>query len=270
MPQAFRRFPLGLALALVLLLAASPACGAEAWAFRFDARNFNSAWHDDLSFHNTTDQDAVVRLLGVSNGTIDQGTPLDVTVPARRTVSLSDLFGIWQVQVESNLWVERFEVPEGVLVTSRAGLHFECPSPCGAPPNPRPDLGAVAMPVFRSLTPAGTRQFHFGADLGAQPARSNVGIYNAGGAAGTATVALYRACDDVLLGSRTVTVPPNFALQVGFPSDAGAPACSDQSKLNTWLRYVTVTIDQPSLTYVFSVLEDVNSIPHLPFGLAGF
>jgi hypothetical protein len=29
-------------------------------------------------------------------------------------------------------------------------------------------------------------------------------------------------------------------------------------------------MDQPSLTYVFNVAGDLNSYPHLPFGLAGF
>jgi hypothetical protein len=266
MLHRFSRWSFG----LVLLLAASPGPGAEAWAFRFDLRTFNNSWHDDLSFHNTTDQDAVVRLLGVSNGTIDEGTPLDVAVPAGRTVSLSDLFGVWQLGVEADLWVARFDVPEGVLVSSRGGLDSECPSPCGAPPNPFPDLGAFTMPVFRSLTPAGARQFHFGADLGKQSSRSNVGIYNGGAAAGTATIALYRACDDALLGVRTVRLPANFALQVGITGDDAPVACSDPSKLNTWLRYVTVTMDQPSLTYVFNVVKDLNPYPHLPFGLAGF
>ena len=171
---------------------------------------------------------------------------------------------------DSDLWVARFDAPDGVLVSSRGGLDSECPSPCGSPPNPFPNLGAFTMPVFRSLTPAGARQFHFGADLGTQASRSNVGIYNGGVAAGTATIALYRACDDALLGVRTVSVPANFALQVGMAGDDAAAGCSDQSKLNTWLRYVIVTMDQPSLTYVFNVARDLNSYPHLPFGLAGF
>jgi len=266
MLHRFSRWSIG----LVLLLAASPGPGAEAWAFRFSSRTFNTSWHDDLAFHNTTDQDTVVTLLGVSNGTIDEGTGLEVPVPAQRTVSLSDLPGVWQADLDSDLWVARFDAPDGVLVSSRGGLDSECPSPCGSPPNPFPNLGAFTMPVFRSLTPAGAPQFHFGADLGTQASRSNVGIYNGGGAAGTATIALYRACDDALLGVRTVSVPANFALQVGMAGDDAAAGCSDQSKLNTWLRYVIVTMDQPSLTYVFNVAGDLNSYPHLPFGLAGF
>ena len=55
------------------MLAALPASASEAWAFRFNAYGSTQSWHDDLAFHNTTNQDAVVHLIGVSNGSVNPG-----------------------------------------------------------------------------------------------------------------------------------------------------------------------------------------------------
>jgi hypothetical protein len=262
---------------IALLAPVVPAFAADAWAFRFNVRTFNTSWHDDLSFHNTTDSEAVIHLVGVSNGGINEGDLLDVAVPVGRTVSLTDLFGVWGTDAFPELWVVHFDAPDGVLVSSRGGLDSECPSPCGQPPNPFPNLGAFTMPVFRSLAPANTRQFHFGADLGAvwaspvvaRPGRSNVGIYNAGNAEAAAVVSLHRACDDALIATRTVRVPTNSAVQVGIQQSSEPVACAETQKLNQWLRYVTVVVDQPSLSYVFNLAEDAPNFTPLPFGVAG-
>jgi hypothetical protein len=263
---------------IALLAPVVPASAAEAWAFRFNVRTFNTSWHDDLSFHNTTDADAVVHLVGVSNGAINEGDLLDVPVPAGRTVSLTDLFGVWGTDEFPGLWVVHFDAPDGVLVSSRGGLDSECPSPCGQPPNPFPNLGAFTMPVFRSLSPAGARQFHFGADLGAKwasqvdarPGHSNVGIYNAGDAEAAAVVSLRRACDDALIAIRSVRVPANSAVQVSIRASSEPAACAETQKLNQWLRYVTVVVDQPSVSYVFNLADDAPSFTPLPFGVAGY
>jgi hypothetical protein len=259
---------LGSLIGLALLLSPGPAAAAEAWAFRFTAYGRTHSWHDDLAFHNTTDQEAAVTLLGVSNGELHRGDPHSMIVPRGRTVSLTDS-GLWTIDSDSTLWVVHVDLPDGVLISSRGGIHLECPSPCGPSPNPVPTLGSFTMPVFRSLVSSGARQFHFGADLGGQQARSNVGIYNAGDGAATATISLYRACDDSLLVSSVVTVPANTALQVAIPEVVEDTACPSPA-LNFWLRYVTVVVDQPSLSYVFNILEPPLVQPaRLPFGVAG-
>ena len=268
-----KRIAVALLAGLIPLVVAHDLSASDTWAFRFSGVSgpmYTTSWHDDLSFHNATDQDAVVRLLGISNGDTLEGDLLEIPIAAGRTVSLSDLFGVWEPDEFPSVWVVRFDVPDGVIVSSRGGADSECPSPCGAPPNLLPDLGAFTMPVFRSLAPANTRQFHFGADLGTQPSRSNVGIYNAGDAPARATISLYRACDDTLLGVRTVTVPANFALQAGIGGVAEPAPCANPQKLNVWLRYVTVVVDQPSLTYVFNIVEDPPVHARIPFGIAGF
>jgi hypothetical protein len=84
-------------------------------------------------------------------------------------------------------------------------------------------------------------------------------------------ISLHRACDDALIGTRTVTVPANSAVQVGVRASTQPAPCADPQKLNFWLRHVTLVVDQPSLSYVFNVLEEpVVDPPRLPFGVAGF
>src|SRR5262249_7867928 len=157
-----------LAVAVVLSVSRA-ALGDEAWAFRFNSSSVRTllvSWHDDLIFHNTTAEDAVVHLIGLSNGEIPIGSPTEIVVRAGRTVSMIDLFGAWEPPGSPLLWVAHFELPDGVVAASRGGADGECPSPCTPPTNPFPNLGTFSMPVFRSLVPAGQTQIHIGADLG--------------------------------------------------------------------------------------------------------
>ena len=248
----------------MLALAAGVSSATEVWAFRFDSISLaqSTSWHDDLIFHNTTAEDAVVHLLGVSNGGPPDGNPTEVTVPAGRTVSLKDLFGVWEPLQGGPLWVVHLDVPDGVLTFSRGGADGECPPPCGAPTNPLPNLGAFSMPVFRALSAPGQRQIHVGADLGTQPARINIGIYNAGTSTATATVSVYQACDDTVLETRTAAVPADTAAQFGGMGSA-LTQCPADTPLNTWLRYAVVTVDQPSLSYVVNLADPLPTLPRI-------
>ena len=248
---------------LALGLAAGSAFGSEMWAFRFNSISLaqSTSWHDDLVFHNTTAQDAVVRLLGVSNGGVAPGYPTEVSVPAGRTVSMKEHFGVWE-SPDAMLWVVHLDVPESVLTYSRGGAHAECPSPCGAPPNPFPNLGAFSMPVFHSLVPAGQAQIHMGADLGFQKSRVNIGIYNSGASIATAAIVLRQACDDSVLESRMVSVPADTVLQFGGFGSLET-SCDARDFENIWLRYVTVTVDQPSLSYIVNLLEPLPFYPRI-------
>jgi hypothetical protein len=263
---------LAVALGLLTCLVSGAASASEIWTFRFNSLNYRRltiSWQDDLIFRNTTDQDAVVRLLGLSNGGIRSDEVRDIAVPAGRTLSLWNLWNRWQPDTFPALWVVHVEVPDGVLVASRGGENSQCPSPCGAPTNPFPDLGAFTMPVFHSLVPAGTQQMHMGADLGTKAARFNVGLYNAGAATATATISVYQACDDTLLESRTLRIPANTAVQ---PSGIGSvkPSCGDADVpgRNPWLRYAIVIVDQPSVSYVINVAEGPSVWPSIPFATA--
>ncbi len=238
------------------LLSAWPGRSSEVWAFRFNSDSLkpSMSWHDDLIFHNPTAQDATVRLLGLSNGGIRPGDRVEVAVPAGRTVSLKDLPGTWETPDAPLIWVVHVEVPDGLLAVSRGGADVECPSPCGSPPNPFPNLGAFSMPVFRSLTPAGQEQIHMGADLGTLGSRFNTGIYNAGHVSANATVAVYQACDDTLLETGSVSITADTAVQFGGLGSVPTH-CPAETPLNTWLRYARVTVDQPSLSYIVNIAD---------------
>lgn len=246
--------------AVALLFVSGLALGSDVWVFRFDSTSLAIAtsWHDNLVFHNIAAQDAVVHLVGISNGGIPPGSSADLTVPARRTVGFTVLSPFWE-PYGSDLGVVHMDVPDSVLVFSRGGASGECPSPCGPVPGPYPDLGTFSMPVFRSLVPPGQVQIHMGADLGTEPSRINVGIYNAGALPASATVTVSQACDDTVLETRTLSIPPDNAIQFGGLGSA-APHCeSHPLDPNPWLRYVTVTVSEPSLSYI------VNRAEPLPF-----
>ena len=73
------------------------------------------------------------------------------------------------------------------------------------------------------------------------------------------------------LRSRTVTIAPNTIIQFGG-FDTGTSTCNTLPQSPGWMRYVTVTVDQPSFSYVANVsetppiTEPVNIVP--PVGLA--
>jgi hypothetical protein len=263
----------GMTLTLILsaLFASRTVSASEIWTFRFNALNnrLSTSFQDDLIFYNTTGQDAVVRLLGVSNGEIRPDDRLEISVPAGRTESMWTHFDTWIPDTFPGFWAVHVEVPDGVLVASRGGAMSQCPPPCAAPTNPFPNLGVFPMPVFGSLVPAGTRQVHMGADLGTKAARFNAGLYNSSSLPAVATISVYQACDDALLETRIVPVPANTALQV---SGLGAvkPTCAfaDPRPHNSWLRYAIVVVDQPSVSYVMNVAEDLPYFPSIPFATA--
>ena len=250
-----------------LLLSSRFAPAADAWAFRFASETQMCSfawinWYDDILFHNTTGEDQVVTLVERTGEGGDR-TPR-LTIPAGRTLSLSVLWGLWAPD-NGGLWVVHLDVPDGVLIRSRAG-GFSWLATGGPPPSGSPDLGAFSMPVFRELTPAGQTEYHFGADLGDQNARVNVGLYNAGSENASITVELRASCDDSVIERRTVTLAGGAVQQVGGLGRV-AHACPEAS--NFWSRYVTVTASQPSLAYVANVSDADLCFPKIPYGAAG-
>jgi hypothetical protein len=248
----------------VMLTFALPGwCVAEdVYAVRFTARSepcpFLILWEDDIVFHNSADEDRLVRLLGVSNGELRE-PPDQLLVPSGRTVSVRGKV-TWMPRVPVPHWVVHLEVPSGVTIQSRAEAHSDF---CGgAPPSPTPELGAFTLPVFRALTPAGVRRVLLGADLGSESSYVNVGIYNAGTTNASASIELRQGCGDSLLAHRTVGIPPNSIVQVtglnGIPS-----ACPTVQ--GSWMRYVAVTVDQQSLSYVVNKKSDLRGPISIPY-----
>jgi hypothetical protein len=233
-------------------------------------------WRDDIVFHNTTAQDATVRLLAMSNGGSPE-PPTELRVPAHATVSASADAASrtnWFPRTGEPvpLWVVHLDVPPGIVVQSRAEAHSTT-SLGGIPPSPVPDLGVFSLPVFRTLTPASTPKVHLGADLStgtnfADANYTNVGIYNAASVTANAIIQLRQGCNDALLEERRVEIAPDTIVQIGGlrGTASGCPVVNPGA--SSWMKYVTVEVDQPSLSYIVNKKPGVGFPPVVPYGSA--
>jgi hypothetical protein len=173
------------------------------------------------------------------------------------------------------IWAAHLDVPDGVAITSRLPVFAGIGAPC--PPNLDGRIfGALPLPIVRQLVPAGVNQYHLGADLGAgtsgQPAnaRISVGVYNAGSSEGRASIELRKGCDDLLIDSRSITVPANSLIQVSglqttFTS-CQSPQVSEPNAPAFSSVYVVVRIDQPSFSYAITASNELP--PKIPVGVS--
>jgi hypothetical protein len=217
-------------------------------------------WRADALLYNTSDREAVLHVEEVSNGGIDTGYN-DVVIPPAEVRGLA---GTANDFANAILWVTRLTVPADVTVEGRLEFfHEDCRSP---PPRNRA-AARLALPVFRSLVPAGVRTLHAGTDLGIQNVRTNVSVYNAGSVTATATIEVHRAgCATTLPPvTRVVNIPPDTLIQT--PVYEAPPACSDDLSVPRWAAYTVVTVDQPSLSFVVSLSNEAE--PSVTIGFAG-
>jgi hypothetical protein len=226
-------------------------------------------WWDHLIFRNTANEDQTVRLIEASNG-YQPSREESLVLPRNRTRSLYSYRNTPQPG-GSNVWtpdepyvflVNRLDVPAGVLLESRGevygGAGEGTPLPCEPFRVGVSVLGSFSLPTVRSLVPSNSRQFHLGSDLGTLVSRTNVGIYNGGPAAATATIEVRRGCDDALVESRNVSVPANTVIQAGgFINDYQRSGCLGFGSSPDHNRYVVVTVDQPSFSFVTTIAQDL-------------
>ncbi|HEX8617435.1 MAG TPA: hypothetical protein VF911_07610 [Thermoanaerobaculia bacterium] len=209
---------------------------------------------------NAGEREAAVRVLGVSNGGSSAETAMAIPSGEARNVS-----SFLKDAARSPVWVTRLDVPDGVLIDGR--LEYRRSGCVGPPPSPHP-RSKVTTPVFRALTPAGVRTIHTGSDLGAQDVRTNVGIYNAGAVTATATVEVRRAgCASETAITRDVSVPPDTIIQISVFDD---PLPCATSRGLVWPAFTTVSVDQPSLSYVVSLSDEQLSETLQPDVTVGF
>jgi hypothetical protein len=243
-----------------LILGATAVEATEVYVLRFrtdiiysdPARCLSTGWRDDLLFHNATQTEKAIRLLSTTPGTVLRtGT---ITVAAGRTAStLTDAgIGLGGEPFGYGLTVNKLDVPEGVVVSSRADVYGP-PIGCGGPP---PGLnysyGNLPLPIFRSLAIPNARQIHLPIDLGIQPRRTNVIVYNAGAATATALIELRSGCDDSLISERALAIPPNSVIQATGLTDTPERSCA-AANTTPFTRYVVVTVDQPSLSHTTTI-----------------
>jgi len=260
-------------IAVLLLLVLSCATGASAsdvYLFRFHARGTTVGfaylqWQDTVLLLNQTDIALVVRAVEVSKGTVPITSPPDrITIAPGSAVSLGDTFlALWEpfpIGVSgNNLWVLHLDVPDGIIIESRDEVIKGNSSP-SADLEPPFALGGAPMPVFTSIVPAVEKQTHLGTDLGYKKARINVTVYNAGSVDATTHIEVRRTCDGLVVDSRDIAVAAKTVVQTN-----GLDPMIDKSFDQTcatqvpWARYTVVTADQPSLSLVSVVSEDLDS-----------
>ncbi len=239
-------------------------------------------WQDRLLFHNATSSDQRVRLLGVSNGPMDPNASELLLKPGRSVSVVQDgaltngettLLGWFpSISLEPVLFVDHLDVPEGVAVASRIESH-QSGSLCTAfPTYSNLSFGLLPLPIYRSLTPAGTPQYHLGTDLGSDgigltnPSRVNIGIYNGGSVPANARIELRRSCDEGVIESRAVRIAENAVVQTnGFANDVGGygSRCIGDQISQT---YATVSVDQPSFSYVVTLSNELP--PKIPISVS--
>jgi hypothetical protein len=260
--------------AVGLMLAAAVAAGNDVFVVRFDTTGSPApfppcgglVYRDELIFHNGGATDATVALVSVSNGAVVSGARA-LTVPGGRTrSSLGYCDGCaatstWAPDPQPLLWVAHLDIPEQIQTVSRllvlAGSTPTCPS---LPVITARTYAGLPLPVVRSLTPPGVPQVHLGTDIGGDAGgtpddgRTNVGIYNGGSVAASASVEFRRGCDGALLESRTIVIPANAVVQLnGFSNVFEGCTQVDTAAFEV---YVVVKVDQPSFSYAVTLSNE--------------
>jgi hypothetical protein len=283
-PRSAKRYRTGqIILGIFLASVLFPFLGkaSDVWVVRFQTdivyssptECYRVGWRDHLLFRNTTSQDVAVNAIGASNGYTIPG-PEPLVVPARggRSVLIQPRLSeggssnLWAPKPENTLIVNHLDVPQGVIVESRGELWGPLSTPLPCPP-PEPGgvpasevFGTMPLPVVRSLAPAGTEQTHLAIDLGTQPIRTNVGIYNSGTATANAAIELRRSCDDTVVERRFTAVPANAVVQVFGITDTprtSGNSCSSSGS-TYYSRYVVVVMDQPGFSFVTSLATNLS------------
>ena len=238
-------------LILIACCVAQVARSAEIWIVRGGGSTrvgcAGVAWSADALLHNRSTTDVAVRALHVSNG----GVALtDAIIVANSSMSSADA-GVGGT-ANAFLWVTKLDIPEGITAEGR--LEYFTANFCavGQPP-PLAPAGKISLPVFSRLVPAGEEQVHFGTDLGGQIVRLNVAIFNAATVPANATITVVQPVCGRVPATMTGTVPSDSIVQLGIPRIE--PCLAKITSLG-WASYVTVTVDQPSFSFVSTLRND--------------
>lgn len=254
-----------LPLALSIALLAKTVCASDVYVIQGLALGppINGCdtyqWLGDAIFHNSTASAKTIRLLDISNGPLVGGTDATLVIDAGRTSSIN-ASRVWVPNPETAPWVLHLDVPDGVLVESRFEIGFvSC-----LPAERRPRYGKLSFPVYRALQPAGVVKVHVGTDLASINARNNVAIFNAGAVAASGHVEVHQGCDDALLHTIDVTIPANTVRQFALgTAQTSCPNLPVQGTTFDWVTYVTVTVDQPSLSWISTIANrDDLTVPY--------
>lgn len=230
-------------------------------------------WSSQTTFHNTSETVQAVRLVAVSNG---EPRP-DAQVLILRPHQTVAVLGIdrplhWNPVSFTPLWVNRLDVPDGVIVANRVEASIFEPYaddplllPCAGE---EVDYIGLDLPVVKSLVPAGSPQYFFGTDVGGRngldvtDARLNIGVYNGGADAATAQVRVYCSSladlsgvrTDLLLQTDRFAIASDTLLQKTVLASTAAARCQEAGSA---MWHAVVTVDRPSFTYAIGMANGV-------------
>ena len=199
-------------------------------------------WVADPIVYNLTPDSISVKVVHVSNGGAEG---VESTVPAFSLARVTSL----GAGSNDSMWISHLEIPASAYVEGR--MEYFNVNQCSLfPPDPVPE-GKVATPVFTKLVSPATPQVHVGTDLGRQAVRMNVTIYNAANVTAFATISVrLPSCADTPSAEREIRIAADTVIQVPM----GTVKCTQGA---VWPSYVTVTVDQPSLSFVSTLSNDV-------------
>ena len=274
---------------LIAVLLLAPTLGAtEVRVVRFLVQpDFNPppctstvGWYSETFFHNSTDAFQTVRFLGVSNGPTGPN-PRPLTVPPHQTMEITGRYSPgWEPVPGTILWVNRLDVPSGVIVANRVASSIFHPSSdtTGVPCHGRlANYAGLPLPVFTALIPAGKTQYFLGTDVGSDPAleritdaRLNIGVYNGGSVGASAVVKVYcgdpdldHSLSDTLIETSQIQIPADSIVQRTALASTETAGCPTAPK-SFW--YATVTVDQPSFAYAIGLAN--GKLPIFPGAVA--
>lgn len=209
-------------------------------------------WQSQLVFHNSLASSAVIHLLDASNGGRQPGAE-NVTILAGRTISVLVGEHGWYPPAPFSVYAVTLDVPEGVVMVDRAEPSgTDTGRPCSPfPGTPILVRGALLLPTTSTLTAPSEQRTFLAADLGDLTNSVYASVFNAATNPATAVITAYRDCDDAVIGTVTVTIPPQSVQQVAVPGDYSV--CIGNEPYG---RYLTVVVDQPSFTVVSTVDDD--------------
>ena len=255
-------------LLMAMTLCASAASARDVWVIMGNAKGPVSGcsqvytWTADAYFHNVGTEAVSIKIIDSSNG----GGPaaIDAIVLPQQAVALSRLFGARAPSLP--LFVAHLAVDDSILGEGR--LEYRYDFPCSTLPPLLGPVGKGSLPVFTELQPALIPRPHFGTDLALQKARINVAIYNDGNVMAVATVETRRpGCIGAAPERQSVLIPPKTIIQATVKTPANCDV--GDPLMPAWEVVTTVTVDQPSLSYVSVVSNERAPVTSFTAGTSG-
>lgn len=251
-------------LAAILIGQASIARARDVWVIRINALGgprvdgSSQAWFDAVHVVNAGDATESFRVIDASNGLV---FPINDPLPLSPGATLipTDGGGEWAIPIP--MAVFHLGVGDDVVVTSRLVSSGCCPSFTDGPPEPR--FGAIPLPVFDALVPAGQPEILMDADLPGYSSRVNLALYDAGSVEASALVETVSLCDGQIVSNTTLPVPANSIVQFGIGPPA---ACLPEGIRVDGPTYLRVTLDQPGFAVAATLANGVDA--NIPVGIS--